>query len=318
MSEEPVRPGMNQWLGCSRIFLTGRNPGDIEDQLQYAHMGYPFIYFGVDKVRDFDRFGDLAAAVMDGRATCGPMAESVQGNVLVTDASALLGPAIQEAGGSRHWLGRLVWLADGGAGPEAPGRAADHATPILDQLGARYAGAMTMGLGRRLDFQTAGPTIETLDYAFPQERWVAFLGEMEPTFPGITGAARTFLATLAFGLGELVGASTAPEGFKWYVEGIEALARFLVRRMANARAAFLWSAEDARRRKLKRKILFKIGDGPLSTRDIYRAVSLASDLCEELLLELQAEKLVQCNGRGWQRLEPAALMTTASHPTLEA
>ena len=29
LSEEPVRPGMNQWLGCSRIFLTGTSVSKI-------------------------------------------------------------------------------------------------------------------------------------------------------------------------------------------------------------------------------------------------------------------------------------------------
>ena len=76
LSEQPIRPRIEEWLKQSRFFLTGRRPEEIERQLESAHLGNPLIYLGIDEAADFDRFGDLAAAVIDGRATAGPMVKA--------------------------------------------------------------------------------------------------------------------------------------------------------------------------------------------------------------------------------------------------
>lgn len=140
------------------------------------------------------------------------------------------------------------------------------------------------------------------DIAGSQVRWMDFLAGMEKLLPGISGTARRLLSSLVFGLRRLVAADKAPHGFKFSLHGIEALARFLVHRMANHRAAILFSADDARNLRHKQRILAKLDGGSLDSRSIYHPLHLPADLCEELLGELEASNLVRRSGRIWERV----------------
>jgi len=95
--------------------------------------------------------------------------------------------------------------------------------------------------------------------------------------------------TLYFGLHRILHAGIrTPDGFGWTNRHILALAKFLVRRMVNLRAASLDHGEAARQRRLAERVLAKLGDGPQSVRDLTRRFNrLGSDECYRVLELLQ-------------------------------
>jgi predicted Rossmann fold nucleotide-binding protein DprA/Smf involved in DNA uptake len=150
------------------------------------------------------------------------------------------------------------------------------------------------------------------EFTKSQARWTSFLKTLEPQFVGISGAARNFYATLVFGLNQLVHATATANDFKWSTVEAQALARFLVQRMVNARAAMLHSAEDEHRELLMEKIFSKLAEGPLEHRAIVRKFhSLPTTQCLELLNHLEDRGRVALVDSKWQRVEtvniPAAL-----------
>ena len=306
LTEEPARADFGELLKHHKVYITGGKPADLEKQLEYSHMGRPFIHAGVDKPGDFKRLGAFCPTVMDGRAAGGPLADNIHGTVVVTDPAAVLGDAIRAGNKSCGWLGRLPWLVDGEAGPEPPQGPCEK-TPALDRISQRYDVALRNAWGGRIDSQNTKPVTyecSKFDLTEHQARWIAFLRLKEAEFPGITGAARNLLTTLVFGLMEMVQATPSPAGFKWYIDGIQALARFLVRRMINARAAILWSAEDAWRRQQQERMIFFLRDGSHSTRALCRRFHrMSANLLYELGLELVTEGRVAYIKDEWQLTE---------------
>jgi hypothetical protein len=158
------------------------------------------------------------------------------------------------------------------------------------------------------------------DFHSLQARWIAFLKTQETAVPGITGTARNLLATLLFGLDRIVKSIRLPKDFKWSISQVEALARFLVHRMANARSAMLYSAQSARRLVLEEKILRKLESDPLTVRELTRRIGrLPAAHCLELLEDLEAEgKVLRIDDRLWQGRQSTSSATSARHLTLEA
>ena len=303
LTEEPAQANFGELLNHHKVFITGATPAQLEKQLEYSHLGRPFIHAGVDKPSDFKRLGTFCPTVMDGRAAGGPLANNIRGTVIVTDPSAVLGDTIRAGNKGCAWLGRLPWLVDGEAGPEAPQGPCEK-TPALDDINQRYDVALRNAWGRRIDSQNTKPVTyeySKFDLTEHQTRWIAFLRLKEAEFPGITGAARNLLTTLVFGLMEMVQATPSPAGFKWYIDGIQALSRFLVRRMINARAAILWSAEDAWRRQQQERMIFFLREGPHGTRALCRRFHrMSADLLNELGLELMTAGRVTFIDDQWQ------------------
>ena len=152
------------------------------------------------------------------------------------------------------------------------------------------------------------------DFHSLQARWIAFLKTQEAAVPGITGTARNLLATLVFGLDRIVNSTRVPKGLTWTLEQIQALARFLVHRMANARSAMLYSAQSASRLALEEKILRKLGSEPVTVRDLTRRFTrLPAAQCLELLEDLEAAgKVHRIDDRLWQVRECSGPATTSA------
>ncbi|MGL5019016.1 MAG: hypothetical protein ACRDBP_12845 [Luteolibacter sp.] len=143
------------------------------------------------------------------------------------------------------------------------------------------------------------------EFSESQAGWMAFLKTLEPQFAGISGTARNLYATLVYGLNLLVSATATADGFKWSTDEVEALARFLVQRMVNARAAMLHSAEEEHREQVIEKIFSKLAEGPLDHRAIVRKFhSLPTTQCLELLSTLDGRGRVAFVENKWQRVEP--------------
>ena len=257
---------------------------------------------------------------MDGRGSTGLDSQTVRGTVIMTDSSSFLGEAMRAEGVTGQLASRMPWLVDGNAGPE-PG---EPSTPTdlvaLDAPGRRYQAAMEQAWGSRLDNRKPGPVLIECDFHSLQARWIAFLKTQETVLPGITGTARNLLATLGFGLTEMNDSAPRPKGPIWDLAHVEALARFLVHRMANARSAMLYSAQSARRLVLEEKILRKLGGDPLTVRELTRRIGrLPAAHCLELLEDLEAEgKVLRIDDRLWQGRQSTSSATSARLLTLEA
>ena len=169
---------------------------------------------------------------------------------------------------------------------------------------ARFCEALTAVFAKRLNNHDAGTELHGFALGEAQIRWVAFLKEMEGRLPGITGTARGLLVTLAFGLIELANAPHYKR-LRFTPDGVEALGRWVIERMANTRAEMLNSAELERRMMIAQKIFFKVEQGPLSDRDIYRALSIQAAICKELLWMMEADGMLCRNEQKWGRVEGA-------------
>ncbi len=300
---EPARLDVDDFVGRPLVFITGDTASFLTKQLESCHLGRPYVHVGVNRATDFARHENTCPLIMDGRSSAGPMAEIVRGTVVLTDPSGILGEAVRS---DLPWLFQMLWLVDGNAGPEPDGTRNDKPVIVLNHMEVRYQMAMDKAWGERINNRSASPTMEECDFAQPQADWIAFLKTMEPECPGITGTARSLFATLFFGLKKMVRASKVPDGFKWYINHTEALARFLVHRMVNARTAMLRSAEDAKRRKLEADIMFKLRAGPHNCRMLARRFSkLPVAQCREVLCGLEVTGSVTRSGDDmWQLAEP--------------
>ena len=293
-----------------RSFIVAPTPSLLEKQFSGIYLGQALVTIQLNRAADAGRFGDLCPALMDGIVPAGPSTESVKGKLLVIDRCDGLSKAAKATDDSSAWLGRLIWLVEGRAGPDLPHplqQTGDGGIVRLPHLTARFEHAARLSFANRLDNHESGPVIDKYDFAQIQGRWMRFLSGMESSLPGISDSARHLVASLVFGLNRVMQAAEVPKDFEFRMAGIEAFARFLIRRMANARAAILLSDQQAWRLRGKRKILAKLAERRLDTRSIYHPLHIPAALCHELMAELEADNLVQRNGSTWERIEGRTL-----------
>jgi hypothetical protein len=123
---------------------------------------------------------------------------------------------------------------------------------------------------------------------------------MEGRLPGISGTARTLLASLAFGLRE-IGTVAHNSEFSIKPQEVEAFAMWIIYRMAKAKESM---TGNSRREKLRidaEKIVEKLMEkGSLVTRDIYRYRTLPADECRSLLLSMERCGILCREGDKWR------------------
>ena len=279
------------------IFVTGTKTAELAGQLERCHLGRPVLHVGIDSVADFGRFEHLFPAVMDGRTTVGPLAETVRGTVMVTDPNAMLGEVVRDDLPSARWTSRLLWLIDGNAGPELGDADDDEAQVPLGGIERRFEIAMGLAWGRRISDRVSGPQMLEFEFSQSQARWMAFLKRLEPAFQGITGMGRSLFVSLLFGLRQMT-----PAGFNLPVEQVETFARFLVHRMLNFRGATLHADQNYRRTLLKRAVIQKLEvGGPQCVRILSRRFHrLPIQRCNDVLLELEISGRVTQNSGVWR------------------
>lgn len=123
---------------------------------------------------------------------------------------------------------------------------------------------------------------------------------MEGRLPGISGSARGLLATLVFGLTELSLVYWNDKS-KVVLDEVEALAKWVVLRMANAREEMTGNANHGKLRMHAERIVEMLTlKGSLATRDIYRYRSLEADKCRALLLAMEKAGLLVHEGDQWK------------------
>lgn len=293
----------------------------LADILDLSHRGRPLLHAELDKTPSFSRIGRQCLDLMDGRGSCCFNSQTVRGTVIMADPTGILGEAMRAEGVAGQLASRMVWLGDGNAGPEPVEPSTPSDLVALDSPDMRYKAAMEQAWGSRLGHSKPGPVMLDDDFHSLHARWIAFLKTQEAAVPGTTGTARNLLATLVFGLTRMVGSTRTPKGFSWSMSQIEALARFLVHRMANALSAIIHSAQSARRLDLEEKIMRKLGSEPVTVRILTRRIGRFPPAhCLELLEDLEAEgKVRRIDDRLWQLRDCTTSATSGPRQlTLEA
>jgi hypothetical protein len=190
----------------------------------------------------------------------------------------ILQKAAKDADEHTTWLGHFLWLCDGAAGPEAPASPGEPAD--RPETTERFRHALDTVITARINLHEKKPIQLKLQTRKAKCRMRAFLNEMEPRLPGISGAAGRLIDSLAFGLEQMAGIAKC---ISFSIEGVEALARFLVARMFNARTMILHAAALARRRDQIMRIYRKLSKGPADYRAIYRNLNLSVEDCDGCL-----------------------------------
>jgi hypothetical protein len=304
------------------LFSSGARPTQLGAALERGHAGQLLVH---DVLRAPSHCADIALGglpLIDGCLTVGKLACPARGHLLLCDPSLVLDEVLRENSSARRLMLRLPWLVDGQAGPSLPvpeNSVAGVTTyrPRLDRMEERFRAGLKTAWLKRLDYTIEEPETLAFNLSDQQARWVAFLQQKEADFPGISATARPLLATLLFGLRQMVNSLPKPEGVTFYVDDVEALARILVQRMCNARTVILHDASKEDRERKLQVMLEKLSAGPTSVRDLTRRHHrLSANEARELLSELVTRgKVIDLGG---DRYQPAS--TTRQHTalTLEA
>ena len=314
----PKKHGKRDLHNRPLVYITANKPTELTKHLEFSHLGHPLIHVGIHDAAACSRFDECCTAVMDGTLTVGTLSETVRGFVIATDPFETLANIIRASDGKgASWLMRTLWLTDSTAGPECGEITSGKATVKLDRIQARYDAAMDKAWGERLDYTKAVPEDVQCDWPKFQAEWVGFLKSNEAELPGITGTARSLLATLVFGLTKLANAWKA-EGFKWYIDDIAALARWLIQRMANAKATMLHTERRARLRRVAQRIALRLAEGPHSERELTRSIHrLLVGECSLALNLLVAEGVVVRSDERWQLSATGALNNFQTLATID-
>ena len=211
------------------------------------------------------------------------------------------------------WLGQLLWLTDRDTGPDVPTVEHGPAQPSTVRLEQRFREALGRVMTHRLSLPDLPPLVLFSDTREAMGRWSTFLREMEPRLPGITGAARNLLNSLVLGIGLM-----ATRASRITLSGIEALSRFIVRRMANLRTAILHAGDLARKREQITRVFHKLSTGPVNARKLSRHLGISAGERDDTLRWLEATGLIVHGQDGWQVREGARLsFTDCTVPILE-
>lgn len=286
----------------------------IEPQLDRLRPGSPLVHLGLSHPDDLIRHSETISALLNGHYPLDDGVRTIKGNFLITDPMQVLIDAARNPDERTRWLGQLLWLTDCDAGPDAPDQPEGAPSPSEIRIERHFRQALSHVMTYRLNLPNMAPLVAPqIPYA-TKLRWTNFLKEMEPRLPGISGAARNLLTTLAFGL-ELM--TPRPNGLT--ISGLEAFARFLVRRMANARISILHAGELARRRDQIFRVFTKLGSGPLHERKICRDLKITAADRDGALRWLEEANLVRpTTGNTWERCGDAHLsFKDCSIPILE-
>jgi len=298
--------GFRALAATPKFFIPAARPKDLEQRLVGLRRGFPLVHVGLRRVSDLAGFGEGVESLLDGCHSVGVSGETVHGHVLVTDPLKVLEKAAKDPDDEMAWLGRLLWLCDNDVGPELPFDHRSEEDDKTDSIIPRFREALSRGLGRRLGGAEMTPRVIKADFTKAQRRWTRFLHESERSLPGICGAARNLLSSLVFGLFELAN-GTGRKRLKFHLLAVESFARFLVLRMANARATMLSAAKLAKRQSDIRRIFTKLNSVMIEERTICKNLKIPAADCREYLRWLEESSLAQRFESRWRRVEGAQL-----------
>lgn len=312
--DTPAQPSTAQVMMQPKFFASVRGRKDIEIQMTKLRPGPALVHLGLTHPDDIGHFSDDGAAILEGRFALDNGTRTIKGQLLITDPMRVLATAAQEPDERTLWLGQLVWLSDGDHGPHAPAPTPSSAVHSGAAVEQNFRCALSQLLAQRLSPQEKASFRLCADIRPHLPGWRAFLTSMEPQLPGISMAARNLLTSLFYGL-QLM--TKEPMGL--CAASVAALARFFIRRMANARLSIIHAGELARRRNQIERIFHKLVNGPVDSRKICCDLKISSADRDHALRWMKSAKLVrQQQHREWELCEGAQLnFADCSAPLLE-
>jgi hypothetical protein len=305
----PMRRGLKRaLLDQPLVFATGASPAKLGASLERSHNSQLLVHDVLRDPAQCTTLTDCCLPLLDGCLTVGPLSTPVCGHLLLRDPSRVLDEVLRDGGHGRRLLLRLPWLVDGNIEPTLPVAeisAANH--PRLDRMEKRFRVALSEAWIRRLDYTADETQNMDFDLTSIQSRWIRFLQQQEAHFPGISAAARPLLATLLFGLLEMLYSLPNEEDVELHAEDVLALGCLLVQRMGNTRAVIMFDGEKERKEHKLQLMLDKLGEGISSPRELVRRFHrLPTDEGRDLLNELVARgKAIDLGDDRYQRV-PAA------------
>ena len=320
--EEAPSDKLPDLLHHSKFMVTAPTPEKLASQLNQLRPGHPLVYMGLHKPDDLISLGEIGSALMEGRFPLEGSNDLVEARLLLTDSLGLLQDAAKHPHESTAWLGLMLWLVDGKAGPEAPPYP-DNEAEREQTISLRFSEALNEVLTAR--FQVQGSQLPSSPNVPPRAkvRFKNFLHKMEERFPGVSASCQRLLDSLAFGLGMMAGVDLVQNGRarpRPPVAQIEALARFLVKRMVNARTEMIHEGLVAQRRSQIERVYRKLSQQPSKRRDIYRNLSMSARDCDACLDWMEnAGVIEQVRSQKWAIVKNAGLdFTRHTTPLIEA
>jgi hypothetical protein len=308
-----AHPSLVQVIMQPKFFVSVRGRKDIEIQMTKLRPGPALVHLGLTHPDDIGHFSDDGAAILEGRYALDNGTRTIKGHLLITDPMLVLATAAQEPDERTLWLGQLVWLSDGDHGPVAPQQDNYSAVHSSAPIEHNFRRALSQLLAQRLSTQEKASFMLCADIRPHLCSWRMFLTSMEPQLPGISAAARSLFTSLFFGL-QLM--TDKPK--ELCAASVEALARFLVRRMANARHSIMRAGELAHRRKQIARIFHKLNNGPMDSQKICRDLKMAAADRDQALRWMKSANLVTQQDNKWVLREGALLnFTDCTAPLLE-
>jgi len=294
------------------FFFAASAPQSLIHEVTALRPGNPLIHIGLSHPGDFANFSEQGTALIDGRFTS-QKGESAKCHLLMTDPLELLQESAKAPHQRAAWLKQFLWLSDGNAGPDVSALAS--AQGDSSSIRTRYNFALNRVLAERLSRKRIDQMSIALDTRASVIRFREFLKQMGPQLPGITGACRNLVNSLAFGLCQM---AQIKQQLPVSPEAVEELAMLLVRRMANARSTMLHDGALKQRQALIRRIFNKLAKGAYNTRTIYKDLNISAEECRSCLTWLENSELIYLSRGKWHLAENAELSFSNSlQPLLE-
>jgi len=283
--EQPPYPTIEDMASSSKFIINTPRGVDLKHQLSQLHMGYGLLLADLTHATENSKLSESCRDMLNGH---------IQGNLLIIDHDESL-QTIAKNPKKCDWAGRIPWLVDGCAGPEPPQAKLTEPVIPISNICSTFQYALARGIGKRFDLENQTPSFLKCEFMEPQASWVSFLKTMEDSLPGITATARNLFPTLLFGFMELVTGTKRPKGFRFSIAGIEAFAKLIILRMANAHERMVFADQKARNLRLQQTLLQKLDGQSLTPRELTRKTSkLLIDDCRNALRALEQAGKVTC------------------------
>ena len=284
------------------VYFEGLNPKLLSSQLVHCHMHHPLVHVPIGDLSELSRLEGTCLGIMDGCALPAKAPIHVKGFVVARMPVEVLKRFV-ESREDVSWPYRMLWLVEDPLGSLPP---RDTSLVRLDRIQERYVTALEMLLSKRLG-EGPAPTVGG-DIASEQARVVKHLVQLDRSLPGIAGALRNLLPTLAFGLHHIVSCNPSRNGFTWDYKLAAPLAIYLADRMVHSFKRMRYGEFLALKHQRATSICQRLQKGPHTVTALCRGHNKHRvGLCREVLEDLRAAGAVTCEDNRWQLVDRRTL-----------
>lgn len=256
-------PFMPELVRRPLVVVKTSEPRQLLTAAASAHSGRLLAAVPVATAQQAVALGRSLMSLRDGVLVTGQPIRTTSGCISASIGFGALASGISSQHNDASWLTTLPWLCDSND---------DMSLPECDNMSAkqvwlRFRKSVRTALRHRLNGQPLD--IETTNGCRDLiARYVGFLGELEPLFPGISGVARKLAVSLAYGLLLLYDVKLADR--EVVIDASFSAARLMVKRMASVRTQIDDNSEARRLRVLAVRIAGKLEAGPCDERALTR------------------------------------------------